>query len=250
MKELSAGRCQVRGIRCLGLGGMAAMLIALATACTSPAPTPRAHARPQAPGHAAASAKASTVLRREGLAVPSTYRQACAAAEPQAFGCTGVPAGPIPAALKRPVRFPVLRAGQRCPTSRGTPFNNSYIGGIALGTGPVRVIAGSNRRGVAELINPSSSPPWLALKTLWFSLPAYQGPFVIRAKRLGHPGPVTLADPPVMTPLVVPPGPTLNSAFGYRTVPGGLFVETPGCYAWQVDGLNFSEIIVVRAVLH
>ncbi len=53
-----------------------------------------------------------------------------------------------------------------------------------------------------------------------------------------------------MAPLVVPPGPTLNSFFGYGTVPGGLFVKTPGCYAWQVDGLGFSEIIVAHAVLH
>jgi hypothetical protein len=175
-------------------------------------------------------------LQREGLAVPATYRQACAATEPQPSGCTGVPAGPIPAALKRPVHFPVLRAGQRCPASRGTRFTNSYFGGIALGTGPVRVIAGSTRHSVAALINPSSSPPWLALKTLWFSLPAYQGPFVIRAKRLGRPGPVTLADPPVIAPMVVPPGPTLNSAFGYRTVPGGLFVKTPDATPGKLMG--------------
>ena len=36
------------------------------------------------------------------------------------------------------------------------------------------------------------------------------------------------------------------AAFSTRT---GLFVKSPGCYAWQVDGLGFSEIIVVRAVL-
>jgi len=128
---------------------------------------------------------------------------------------------------------------------------------MARGTGPVRVLVGPTRRGIArhgivDLINPTSSPPWLGLKTLWFSLPAYQGPFVIRAKRLGRPGPAALGETavgPVTVPLVVPPGPTLNSFGGYRTVPGGLFVRTPGCYAWQVDGLNFSEIIVVRAVL-
>jgi hypothetical protein len=147
------------------------------------------------------------------------------------------------------LHFPVLRAGQRCPISRGTPFNNSYFGGVARGAGPVRVLAG-NRRGIAELINPTSAPPWLALKTLWFSLPAYQGPFVIRAERVGRPGPVALGEGPVVGPLVVPPGPTLNSYLAWRTVPGGLWVKSPGCYAWQVDGLGFSEIIVVRAVLH
>jgi hypothetical protein len=199
-------------------------------------------------GHAATPARASAVLQREGLALPSTYRQACAA-EAAASGCLHVPAGPIPVALKHRLHFPVLRPGQRCPASRGTRFHTSQFGGIELGTGPVRVIAGSTRSGIADLINPTSAPPWLALKTLWFSLPAYQGPFVIRATRLDRAGPVALGEGPGMLPLVIPPGPTLNSYFGYRTVPGGLWVKSPGCYAWQVDGLGFSEIIVVRAVL-
>lgn len=220
---------------------MAAILIVLAAACTSPTPprtAPAATAGPSTPGHAAIP----------GLTLPSTYRQACAA-EAQAFGCIHVPAGPIPAALKHPLHFPVLRAGQRCPAVRSTPFHTQDFGGMARGTGPVRVLAGG-AGGTAKLINPSGAPPWLALKTLWFSLPAYQGPFVIRAKRLGRPGPVALGEGPMVGPLVVPPGPTLNSyTSGYRTVPGGLFVRAPGCYAWQVDGLGFSEIIVVRAVL-
>jgi hypothetical protein len=244
------------GNRRLGLSSMAAMLIVLAAACTSPMPpraTATAHARPSTPVRGATPAQVSVVLKREGLVVPSTYQQACAA-EARAFACIHVPAGPIPAALKRPLHFPVLRASQRCPASRGTPFNNSYFGGIALGTGPVRVIVGGTggdpRHGIADLISPSNSPPWLALKTLWFSLPAYQGPFVIRAKRLGRIGPVAVGEGPTVGPLVVPPGLTLNSGLGYRTAPGGLFVKTPGCYAWQVDGLRFSEIIVAKAMLH
>ena len=35
---------------------------------------------------------------------------------------------------------------------------------------------------------------------------------------------------------------------GWREAPGGLWVTTPGCYAWQVDGLTFSEVIMVQAV--
>ena len=162
------------------------------------------------------------------------------------------PAGPIPAVLNRPLQFPALRAGQRCPASRGQPVSTAEFGGIALGNGPVRVViadAGDLRHGVAVLINPSSEPPWLGLKTLWFSVPAYQGPFVIRAKRLGAPGPVALGEGPAVAPLVVPPGPTLNGTAGWRGAPGGLWVRTPGCYAWQVDGLTFSEVIIVRAVL-
>lgn len=163
------------------------------------------------------------------------------------------PAGPIPAALSRPLHFPVLRTGQRCPASRGRPVSTADFGGIALGTGPVRVViadAGELRHGVAVLADPTNAPPWLGLKTLWFSMPAYQGPFVIRAKRLGAPGPVALGGGPAIAPLVVPPGPTLNGTGGWREAPGGLWVRTAGCYAWQVDGLTFSEMIIVRAVLH
>jgi hypothetical protein len=158
------------------------------------------------------------VVQRDGLALPSTYRQACAA-EAQASGCLHVPAGPIPAALKHRLRFPALRPGQRCPASRGTPFHTSQFGGIALGTEPVRVIAGSTRRGIADLIKPTSAPPWLALKTLWFSLPAYQGPFVIRATRLDRPGPAALGESAGMVPLVIPPGPTLNTSSGTAPSP-------------------------------
>jgi hypothetical protein len=54
---------------------------------------------------------------------------------------------------------------------------------------------------------------------------------------------------PIPAALKRPPGPTLNGAGGWREAPSGLWVRAPGCYAWQVDGLTFSETIVVRAVL-
>ncbi|MGH2884745.1 MAG: hypothetical protein ACRDPA_18920 [Solirubrobacteraceae bacterium] len=47
---------------------------------------------------------------------------------------------------------------------------------------------------------------------------------------------------------MVPAGPTQNTENGYRTVPGSTWVASPGCYAWQVDGRNFSELIVVHAL--
>jgi len=239
--------------RIAGLLGAAALML-LAGACT-----PGSSARPSA-GKGAAVSRAVTpknaaALAREGLLVPATYQQACANEGSICLtgGVGSVPAGPIPAVLNRPLHFPALRPGQRCPASRGSPVSTDFFRGIALGSGPVRVIVAENtgdvRHGVASLISPTSVPPWLGLKTLWFSVPAYQGPFVIRAERLGHPGPVALGEGPTVAPLVVPPGPTLNGSGGWRTAPGGLWVRAPGCYAWQVDGMDFSEIITVRAVL-
>ncbi len=169
-----------------------------------------------------------------------------------------VPAGSIPAVLNRPLHFPALRRGQPCPASHGSSRSVTIAGdtGTEFGHGPIRVLIWTSRDGAAGLLAYTRAPPWLGFKTAWFSVPAYQGPFVIRAVRLGHPGPVSLAGtPPAMAPIVVPPGPTIdtvplsNGRPGYRAFLSVFWVRSPGCYAWQVDGLRFSEIIVIQALL-
>jgi hypothetical protein len=166
-------------------------------------------------------------------------------------GRSSSPTGSL-ALLSRPLHFPSLVRGGSCPTSPGTTFNNSYFGGIALGSGPVRVLladSGDIRHGRVDLY-PSDVRGWSALQTLWFAMPGYNGPFVIRAERIGQSGPIKVqhGSEPGAGPLVVPAGPTINTAHGYRTVPGGTWVKSGGCYAWQVDGLNFSEVIVIDAL--
>ena len=112
----------------------------------------------------------------------------------------------------------------------------------------MRPLAG-DQGGNVVLLPQTQHPPWLAFKTLWFSVRAYQGPFLIRAKRLDGPGPVGLDEDPSTTALFVPAGPTLSGTDGYREEPGATWVRGPGCYGWQVDGLTFSEVIIVQAVL-
>ena len=163
---------------------------------------------------------------------------------------TPVPQTPA-SLLARPLHFPSLGLGARCPASPGTMVDNGYFGGVALGSGPVRVLLadrGDLLRGRAEL-GTTQIPGWSALQTLWFSMPGYDGPFVVRAKSLNRTSPIEVQSggEPGSGPLVVPAGPSLNTRDGYRTVPGGTWVTSPGCYAWQVDGRNFSEIIVVDA---
>jgi hypothetical protein len=90
-------------------------------------------------------------------------------------------------------------------------------------------------------------PKWLAFKTHFFSSPGYQGAFLVRAKRLDRGGSIALgARPTEATSLLVPSGPAANGLAGWREFPYSTFVKSPGCYAWQVDGLTFSEVIVVR----
>ena len=90
---------------------------------------------------------------------------------------------------------------------------------------------------------------WYGLKTLWLTMPAYQGPALIRGGRIDAPGAMAFGEGPVVGELVIPPGDTLNENSGFRTAPGGTYFKASGCYAWQVDGIGFSTIIVFRAVL-
>ena len=177
----------------------------------------------------------------------------------------GAPAGgyliatnssPRPESLvTRALHVPSVAAGQNCPATPGHPFHTSFFDGVELGTGPVRVLVsnkGDLLRGRAAL-GTSSASRWFALQTLWFSVPGYDGPFVVRAKRLGATGPIRVqpgdsGTVPGSGPLVVPAGPTINTQDGYRTVPGSTWVTSSGCYAWQIDGQNFSEVITVDAL--
>jgi len=157
--------------------------------------------------------------------------------------------------VTRPLHFPSLAAGENCPATPGHPIHTSFFDGVALGTGPVRVLVsnkGDLLRGRAAL-GTSQAPGWFALQTLWFSVPGYDGPFVVRAKRLGASGPIRVqpgdsGTVPGSGPLVVPAGSTINTQDGYRTVPGSSWVTSSGCYAWQIDGQNFSEVITVDAL--
>jgi hypothetical protein len=156
--------------------------------------------------------------------------------------------------LARRLHFPSLVPRGRCPVSSGSTFDNAYFNGVALGNGPVRVLLadrGNISHGRVDL-GESKAPGWSALQTLWFAMPGYDGPFVVRAARLGTRGPIEVQPNstslgPGRGPLMIAAGPTLNTQAGYRTVPGSTWIRSPGCYAWQVDGQGFSEVIVVDA---
>lgn len=177
--------------------------------------------------------------------------------------------------LSRPLHFPALRPGGRCPVSSGYMANNAYFAGGVLGNGPVRVLvgnAGDIPHGHAKLAT-TATHGWFSLETLWFAIPSYNGSFVVRGARLGRRGAIEVqpgdeGQAPGRGPLIVSAGPTINTyytnwrpvhvrdpvtgrlslayfGYGYRTVPGSTWVKSPGCYAWQVDGRGFSEDIVV-----
>ena len=169
--------------------------------------------------------------------MPRTYQEACE----QSGYCTGA-TGRVPERLVRPLHFPEL-ADSRCPGSPARYVSAPAFGSMALGTGLVRVGVDATPAHGGLRAGHTDFPGWRALKTHFFSFPAYRGPFLVRAQRLDRAGPVRLGGSPAGGgPLVVPPG------SGWREVPYFTFFRSPGCYGWQVDGLTFSEIVVARVL--
>jgi hypothetical protein len=122
---------------------------------------------------------------------------------------------------------------------------------MALGSGPVRAVIDNEvtRKGRAVLGETDFRRWPQALKVIWVSRPSYQGPLVIRGTRLDKRGPLDFGEAPNRGPLIVPAGPSGNDYGRYRSWPNGAWMKHPGCYGWQVDGLTFSETIIVEAVL-
>jgi len=157
--------------------------------------------------------KSHNTTKTTSVASPqwASYRQAC---ENERDVCSGPPgsfSGSLPAKLIRPLHFPTAR-GEQCPATPGQFLTTPDFAGWTLGNGRVRVVIdnqGDLRHGKVNLVHGPSG--WDNLKTHFFSVPGYQAPFLVRAKRLDHPGPIRLGAAPSQTaPLVVPRGQTPN----------------------------------------
>jgi hypothetical protein len=179
--------------------------------------------------------------------VPTSYSQTC---ELVRSWCTPPVPGSLPPELRRPLHLPKVAPGQPCPVSHGHSFSNSQFGGFVLGPGLVQpLIAGPHAVSFAVItFRPSYGNGWYAVKTLWFGRPSYQGPVLIRGRRLDAPGRVVFGGTPAVLDPQLPPGLTLNRTGGWREWPGGTWLRSPGCYAWQIDGTDFSTVIVFRAI--
>src|SRR5712691_1129694 len=161
-------------------------------------------------------------------------------------------AGGIPDALRRPLALPSVEPGGVCPATGGHPFDNGQFAGTVLGDGPVQpLIPGSQAARGILTFHPYAYVErrgWYSLKTLWFSDPSYRGPLLIRGRQLDGPHEIVLGEAPALVDPQLGPGATLNGMNGWREWPGGTWLRTPGCYAWQIDGTTFSHVIVFNAV--
>ncbi len=147
--------------------------------------------------------------------------------------------------------LPRLELGQSCPQSKLSQPDHF---GTGLGGGPVYVISGQIVR----------SDPEHRQKVAWIADPSYSGPIRIRGGRIDGSGQLLLGGTdnhwrgaPVKTVEGTELYPELDfleshTAFNppspWRVWPSTTYIAHSGCYAWQVDGIGFTEFITIQAL--
>jgi len=160
------------------------------------------------------------------------------------------------AGLRRPLHLPHIKAGHTCPASRG----GGQSGGQTLyGRGPVYLIGlqGTSKATVGIGDSARDALGWYGQKTPWAITRSYTGPILVRGARIGRKG------------RVHGPKGQMRFAYGYgahlkelhwesgadqglppdpnfRFLASASLFRRTGCYAYQIDGTSFSEIVVAR----
>jgi hypothetical protein len=152
--------------------------------------------------------------------------------------------------LRRPLNVPTLDEGALCPRSEGKRFTPQL--GWGLGDGAVHpVFPGPDGVFNYGIGGGREDAGWYYYKVLWAATADYPGPILVRGHQLDGPHEVRFdegADPPAELRLGTDDGGLIVGAPGMRNWPGHTRVRAPGCYAYQVDGLDSSEVIVFQAV--
>ena len=162
---------------------------------------------------------------------------------PTASSPTSAPAASAAAILLgRPLKLPALDAGETCPV---TPVSSRKLNiGDPRGSAPFYLGGGM----------PKGAFAWN--KTVWELVDGARGPVLFRGARVDGAGLLQFSGSPAG---LSDKGATLSSEGGVtatfypRVIAPGpadafyVYPATAGCYALQVDGLSFEQIIVIRA---
>jgi hypothetical protein len=86
---------------------------------------------------------------------------------------------------------------------------------------------------------------WYFYKTLWTVSPKYEGPVLIRGGRIDQPGALRFATTGkrIRTELSMP---GFNSSGSWRRATAYTLFRGPGCYAFQLDGTTFSNVVIFK----
>jgi len=147
--------------------------------------------------------------------------------------------------LRRPLHLPTLAAGEPCPVS-DVRTRHGLAG--ALGADPPYPLPFPQATLDLGRAKPRSDGRW-AYAARWLALPRFAGRVLIRSRRLDRPASVGFAKRAHGRRAA-----ELKLSFGrsrgWQTRGRAyLVVPSPGCYGFQVDGLDFSNTVVFQARL-
>jgi hypothetical protein len=125
------------------------------------------------------------------------------------------------------------------PADTFSPFGSGY----AAGTGPVYALLGGPNNGVVGFGGPVEG--WYGGKVLWMLAPSVGSEVRVHGRQIDGQGALGFDN-------IVPPSPELRVApsptmAGWTGQPSTVRVQHSGCYAFEVDGQNVSEVIVFAA---
>jgi len=143
----------------------------------------------------------------------------------------------------RPLQLPTLAPGMPCPRSTGATVNTNV--GPALGQGPIYPV-GLGTDGVLHFGGVPRGG-WYYAKVLWVAGPAYTDRHaLIRGHQIDGPNDLRFEDGADPADELRFEGADLGQ--GWRHQPSYTRVSGAGCYAYQVDGIGLTELIVFEAV--
>ncbi len=158
------------------------------------------------------------------------------------------PPAPDPWALLRlrSVSLPLVNPGTPCQI--GTAKSVSPAFGTALGVGPIYPV-GLGGNAVLSYSSAGFTGPWGGQKVLWVGDPAYHGVALVRGRQLDGLDEVRFGDGAFpKDELRLDSNAPDNTTGGWNNWPSYTRVRDPGCYAYQVDGPDFTLIIPFTVV--
>ena len=94
---------------------------------------------------------------------------------------------------------------------------------------------------------------WWGKKTLWVSNDKYRGIALVRGGRIDREGAILFypgGGPDYVSEMRLTEEPWVrgpSTPSGWREWNSGVFFPEPGCYAYQIDGEDFTSIVIVEA---
>lgn len=149
----------------------------------------------------------------------------------------------------RPLDLPTVAEGERCPVTTAVESPSAALGPM-LGTAVARPV------GLGPEASLGIAPPenfdselWGGNKVLWALSATSEGVVLVRGRQLDGSSEVRFdsGDIPSLEKVLDPTGKVPLDG-GWYDFPGNTRVQSPGCYAYQIDSIEGSTVIVFVAV--